>query len=271
VTPAEPATTDLVAITRQIFRAFSTGELERGLGFYAPDAVYESAGLGTVFDGLGAIRGFMEDWTSAYEDFEMRPETVVDLGVGATLSVVVQHGRPVGSSGQLEWRFAAIGVWKDGVIARVITYTDIEEARAAAERLTRERGSENLEIVRAIYAEWERGDFRSHAWAHPEIEVVAADGAEPGTVGQAATKAGIREFLSAWDDFRIEADEYRDLGDHRVLVLDRRSGRGKTSGLDLAQMRTDGARLFEIHDGNVTRIVIYLNRDRALADLDLIE
>jgi ketosteroid isomerase-like protein len=129
--------------------------------------------------------------------------------------------------------------------------------------------SENLELVRSIYADWERGDFRLHEWAHPEIDVVAADGAETGTAGQAATAAGIRDFLSRWDDFRIEADEYRDLGDHRVLVLDHRSGRGKTSGLDLAQMRTDGARLFEVCAGKVTRLVIYLDRENALADLGL--
>jgi hypothetical protein len=35
----------------------------------------------------------------------------------------------------------------------------------------------------------------------------------------------------------LEAEEYRELDDNRVLVLNREYGRGKTSGLDLAQMR----------------------------------
>ena len=78
-----------------------------------------------------------------------------------------------------------------------------------------------------------------------------------------------RDWLSAWEDARLEVDGYRELDGGRVLVLVHLSGRGKTSGLDLGQMPTKGAHLFHLRGGQVTRFVHYLDRERALADLGL--
>jgi ketosteroid isomerase-like protein len=41
---------------------------------------------------------------------------------------------------------------------------------------------ENVEIVRPIYAAWERGDFTSAEWVHPDIELVVADSFDAGSV-----------------------------------------------------------------------------------------
>ncbi len=131
--------------------------------------------------------------------------------------------------------------------------------------------SANLDLVCSIYADWEHGDYSSSEWAHPEIEFVIADGPAPGRwTGRAEMAAGFRDSLSAWEDFRAEADEYRELDDGRVLVLLRAAGgRGKTSGLDIGQMRTRGANLFYISGSKVTRLVVYLDFERAFADLGL--
>ena len=130
--------------------------------------------------------------------------------------------------------------------------------------------SANLDLVRSIYAAWERGDWSSMEWADPDIELVRADGPEPGSrTSVTGVAEGWRGFLSTWDDLQVKVDEYRELDDHRVLVLFRFGGRGKTSGLDLGQMHAEVANLLFVRDGKVTRLVAYWNRDRALADLGL--
>jgi ketosteroid isomerase-like protein len=82
---------------------------------------------------------------------------------------------------------------------------------------------------------------------------------------------GVRDWLSAWDEFRIEAEEYQELDGERVLVLARRGGRGKVSGIDLEQMQVMSARVFHVQDGKVTRLVVYHDHANALADLGLDE
>jgi hypothetical protein len=66
-----------------------------------------------------------------------------------------------------------------------------------------------------------------------------------------------------------QADEYLELDGERVLVLDHFRGRGKTSGLEVREMRTEGAVLFHVRGDKVTRVVVYWDRERALADLGL--
>jgi ketosteroid isomerase-like protein len=130
--------------------------------------------------------------------------------------------------------------------------------------------SANLDLVRSIYADWERGDYRSAGWAHPEIAYVAADGPEPGSWrGLAGMAEGAREQLSAWENFRFAAEQFRELDDERVLVLDHGSGRGKTSGLEVGRVRVKGATLFHVRAGKVTRLVTYFDCERAFADLCL--
>src|SRR5256885_5541066 len=106
-------------------------------------------------------------------------------------------------------------------------------------------GSANVKLVRSLYADWERGDYGSSEWAHPEIEWVIADGPDPGTWrGVAGMAEGFRSSMGVWKDVRAEVEEYRELDTERVLVLESRRARGKASGLELRKMRSEGAVLF---------------------------
>lgn len=156
------------------------------------------------------------------------------------------------------------------------------DGRAVMSRFNRDRRdfdammsavSENLDLVRSIYGDWERGDyFTSTEWAHPEIEFVVVDGPNPGALrGAAALEANWREFQGAWDDYGLKAENYRQLDDERVLVMVRLSGRGKASGLEVAQTGSRAATIFTVGEGSVVKIVVYWDGDRAVADLGLEE
>ena len=133
--------------------------------------------------------------------------------------------------------------------------------------------SENLDLVRSIYADWERGDFSSAEWADPAIEYVFADGPAPGIwAGRAGLAEGWRGFVSAWGELRIAADDYRELDGERVLVLNHYSGgSGKTSGVEIEQVAGKGADVFHVRHGKVIRLVSYSDHAHALADLGLKE
>ena len=130
--------------------------------------------------------------------------------------------------------------------------------------------SENLDLVRSIYADWERGDYSSADWADAEIEVVSVDGPEPGSwKGRAAMAAAWAAFLVAWRDHRVEAEEFREIDDERVLVLNGVRAEGKTSGFEMREVDTKHANLFQLRDGKVVRLHLYWDRTHALADLGL--
>jgi ketosteroid isomerase-like protein len=127
--------------------------------------------------------------------------------------------------------------------------------------------SENLDLVRSIYTAVARGDYSSADWASDDIEYVVADGVEPATAnGLPGLVHAMREAFSVMEDWRDQPEEFRELDAARVLVLSRFSGRGKTSGLAVDQ---HVAQVFEVHNGRVTRIVVYFDRRRALSDLGL--
>ena len=125
-----------------------------------------------------------------------------------------------------------------------------------------------LDLVRSIYAGWELGDFRSVEWAHPQIEFEYADGPEPGRwTGVDAMSARYAEWLRGWKDFRAAPERYFAPDERRVLVFVHNTARGRASGLEV-DLRSV-ANFFEVDRGKVVRLVLYWDRERALAELGI--
>jgi ketosteroid isomerase-like protein len=138
----EPTTPDLVELVVAFFEAANRRDLEARMCFFAPEAVWDLSpmGIGT-FEGRAAIRRFLEDWRSNYEELRYALEEVVDLGNGVVVAVTGQDALLAGGTGGASLRemWVYVFVWVERMVARVIPYGDIDQARAAAERLAKER------------------------------------------------------------------------------------------------------------------------------------
>jgi len=77
------------------------------------------------------------------------------------------------------------------------------------------------------------------------------------------------DFLAAWQGHRVSIDEYRLLEDGRVLTLGRFTAHGRASGVDLDELTTRGANVFTLRGEKVVKLVVYFDREHALADLGL--
>ncbi len=81
----------------------------------------------------------MEDYVAAFDEWTVQTVEAVDLGNGIAYFVNRQDGRPVGSAARVQSRVAFTAEWVEGMVGRIIVSYDIDEARAAAERLAQVR------------------------------------------------------------------------------------------------------------------------------------
>jgi uncharacterized protein len=122
----------------------------------------------------------------------------------------------------------------------------------------------NAELIRPIYEEWSRGNWRPRFDVYdPHMEWGWSD-EFPGLAGvyedHRDPNPRLHSWLKEWEYWRVEADDYLELGDH-VVVLASYHGQGKGSGADIHQ---EGAHVFELRDGKVVRLEIFADRERAI-------
>jgi ketosteroid isomerase-like protein len=136
----ESTTPDLVERMRDLFELVSRGDFDAIPSFYAPDAVWDLILVGRI-EGTAAIRGFLEEWLGRFVGYQIEPNEIRDFGNGVVLAVARQRARLAGGSDSapIQEVVAYVSVWEGDKIARAASYQDIDEARAAAERLAEER------------------------------------------------------------------------------------------------------------------------------------
>jgi len=138
--PEESTTPDLVDLVRRSCEPANRRDWDAALAFWGPDPVWDMSPMGMgVHHGPAAIRRFFEDWVAAYDEFQLEATEIVDLGNGVTLGVFQQDARLAGSDARVQIRYTSVGVWDDGLLIAATNYGNIDDARAAAERLAEER------------------------------------------------------------------------------------------------------------------------------------
>jgi ketosteroid isomerase-like protein len=122
--------------------------------------------------------------------------------------------------------------------------------------------AQNGELVRRIHAADGRGDYElALSFFAPDV-VLDATHMPDGQVfcGLDEVRGHVADWRSGWRDFQEEVEDVLEAGD-RVVIFYRDRGIGRSSGVE-TEIRY--ASVWDLHDGKITRMKNFLDRDEAL-------
>ena len=130
---------------------------------------------------------------------------------------------------------------------------------------------ENVETLRAGYEAVNRGDYDAFfqildlaiEWKAPDRTPFA--GAHH---GHEAVKELLKTYLEAFDDLRMEPEEFFDDAGDRIVVFIRETARGRGSGVEV-EIRV--GHLWTMREGKVVRFEYFPEREEALEAVGLSE
>lgn len=124
----------------------------------------------------------------------------------------------------------------------------------------------NVELVRRTYDEWAQGNMKAGIELFdPEIafQSFMPDASDRVLArGPQAIESFMREFLAQWRHFRIVGEEFRPVGDDKVLVTGHQSALGRHSGVVTSDSLCS---VWTFRDGRVIELVFDRDREEALA------
>jgi ketosteroid isomerase-like protein len=134
---------------------------------------------------------------------------------------------------------------------------------------------ENVEIARQLSVAFNRafaeGNTDLYELLDPDIEWIPLRAILEGTTyrGHEGVRRWVEELKRDWTAFETKPEQFRDLGDDRVLALGswQARGRGGEVLLDIPQ----GAWLLQCRNGKVARMETFTEREKALEAAGLSE
>ena len=216
--------------------------------------------------GAGVERLLLDNMTPE----ELRAAVVLrDAAGGSDGSVELEASGGIGLDNLAEVAATGVDFISVGALTHSAPALDLSMVLEPADQATalgeRSESQRNIEALRLVYEAWGRGDYNvgpevygprmTWGWSDefPEIHGTYSD--------PAVANDRLRRWLSPWEDWRVEAEEYLPLGD-RVLVLTRYRGRGRGSGVEV---KDAGAHLWVMRDGKAESLMVFNDRDKAFA------
>jgi ketosteroid isomerase-like protein len=220
-------------LVRSIYEQWSRGDWTYG---WAHDDIEYLGGDGLESNIARGIPAMNESWhrfREAWDEFHPEVEDVRELDDRRVLALIQRSGRGFSSGVELQGKSAHLFEICDGKVVRFVHYWDRNRALADLGLEGGAGGQENVEVVRAMYEAFNRGDVAaSREMLHPAAELH-----QPRSVADAAAYYGRSEFvrglvrwLSAFEQPRFELLASREMGG-KVLLHIRATGTGKTSGV----------------------------------------
>ena len=125
---------------------------------------------------------------------------------------------------------------------------------------------ENVEIIRLMYEAYLAGEAdRALAFFDADVSVDFTVRGDTGVSrGRDALSQTVATWVGVWDDYSERIEEIHDLGD-KVCVIATQRGRGKGSGVEL---QSRFAQLYELEDGLITSVTMYMDPAKALQDAE---
>jgi ketosteroid isomerase-like protein len=129
---------------------------------------------------------------------------------------------------------------------------------------------ENVEAVRAVYEEWDKGNFRAGVDLYDPLVLFIPLADFPAArhyLGKDGVSEFMRAFLGAWTKLTMTAEDVMESGDS-VLVTTRWRGIGKESGAHTDKLVFD---VWTFRGEVVTRVEFFSDQAAALESVGLSE
>src|SRR5688500_10000659 len=124
-----------VALVRQMYDAFHSGDAEGAVAHFAPDVTVDAPDHPDAEGGRGreALARTIGRWVAAFDDWNEEIEEIRDLG-DHVLVAAKQRGRGKGTGIETELRYALLYEVEDGKISSMTFHSDVPEALEAVAR-----------------------------------------------------------------------------------------------------------------------------------------